>query len=296
MKKMTDYEQAQVASIRAWMDEIPAPARETFGQAASGLADKVQKALPTSVFKMALDGAQAAAIRLSDHRSILRNTGAESLAALRAGGLERCDRGATAISRRAIGLAAGSGALFGIAGAAGLVADVPTLLIQTLRAIHRVGLCYGEEATTSVQRRLPIAIFALASANTLEEKQAALSAIRDSAQAGSEGWRQGVEQATHRALAKDAALFSINNVGKIVAKHLGWRKLAGVLPMAGAAFSGGVNAWYVHDVTRTARHVFQMRWLQLRYGDSDRVEALRWEAPAKLPRGRRPRGHRNPGI
>jgi hypothetical protein len=38
------------------------------------------------------------------------------------------------------------------------------------------------------------------------------------------------------------------------------------LPVFGALVGASVNAWYLRDVTRCARYVFQERWLREKYG------------------------------
>src|SRR5439155_20485001 len=117
---------------------------------------------------------------------------------------------ARTVGRRAAVTAGGTGALFGIAGALGLVADVPTLLTIALRTIHRTGLCYGEKPAADDERRLSIGIFALASANSVEEKRAGLAALHG---AGGDlidaAWREGVERVAERQLAKEAATLSL---------------------------------------------------------------------------------------
>jgi hypothetical protein len=280
LSRLTAYETEQLAAIDEWLDEMPGPAAQPLGRINSAAASTVQKALPTAALKLALDAVHASAVRLSDRRSVLRRAGVERLDELLTLPLENCDRVANAISRRAIVLAGISGSAFGIAGSFGLIADVPTLLIQTLRTIHRIGLSYGEDCSATLQRRLPIAIFALASANDFEQKQAALHAIEYESQRHKAQWRGGVERAAQRELAKDAAMLSLNNLAKQLAKHLGWRKVGGAVPVTGALISGSVNAWYLHDVSRSAQRVFQLRWLRQKYGADAKFSLLRQASTA----------------
>ena len=271
---LTIYEREQLAAIREWLDEVPGPATRTLGKARGAAAKTVQRVVPTAALKLALDMAHGTAVRLSDRRSILRRAGVDTLEELRALPLEQCDRAAAAVSRRAITLAGISGGALGIAGGLGMIADVPALLIQTLRTIHRVGLSYGEDCSATLQRRLPIAIFALASANDADEKHAALQAIEHESQRHTAQWREGVERAAQRELAKDAATLSLNNVARQLAKRLGWRSAAGAVPVTGILIGGSINAWYLHDVARNAQRVFQMRWLRNKYGELPGSAAL----------------------
>ena len=109
------------------------------------------------------------------------------------------------------------------------------------------------------------------------EKQTALRAL-----AGSGGglmlqdaaWRDGIERAAERELAKEAAVMSLNNLARQLGLNLGWRKAGGALPVIGAAVGGSVNAWYLYDVTRTAQFCYQERWLQRRYPELASIRAL----------------------
>jgi hypothetical protein len=273
MSRLLRYEREQLRRIRQWRGAPPGPATRAFGQAAAPAAEAVEKMVPPVLLRLALQSVHAAGVRLSDRRSILRRAGLTELPALRHGPLQRCDELAAHVRARAVALAGGSGALFGVAGTLGLIADVPTLLTLTFRTIHRIGLCYGEDLAPPERRHTVVAMFALACANSMDEKRQALAAV--DADGGSDDvdevgggvrWREGIERAAERELAKEAAIFSLNNLGKQVAKHLGWRKAAESLPVMGAVVGGSVNAWYLNDVALAAQRSFQWRWLLARHG------------------------------
>lgn len=261
----TPYEREQLARIVAWRAESPDFFSQAFGRAMSPAANAVQRAIPVDWLRSALTGVQRTSARIADRRSILRAAQVDDLAALRAGRLEDCDRVAASVGRRGAALAGGSGALFGVIGAAGLVADVPGLLVQAFRVIHRTGLCYGEDCAEEELKRLPVAIFALASANTLDEKQAALAAIEQDAIASNAAIRDGLERAAERELAKEATVFSISNLSSAIARRLGLAKAGGALPLMGAFVGAAVNAWYLNEVAQAARVAFQLRWLRRRH-------------------------------
>lgn len=263
-QRLEDYERARLEEIRRWRERPPGFATRSFGRLAQPAVTTVEKLVPAAALELALEATLAAGARLVDRRSILRRAGVDDLAALRAGPLEACDRLAIQVGRRAALLCAGSGALFGFAGTLGLVADVPTLLALSFRTILRTGLCYGEDLGPD-HRRLAVAVFALASANSMEEKQAALAAI-DAEDAPSEtAWRSGIERVAERELAKDAAAVSLSRLGAQLARKLGWRKAGENLPGVGALVGGSVNAWYLHELARAARLSFQWRWLRAKY-------------------------------
>jgi len=270
MRPLNQYEHEQLALIRAWRGRQPGLATRTIGQATGPLTNAVEKMVPPLALRLALDAAHATAVRFTDRRSILKRAGVADIEALRQVELETCDQLARRISRRAAALGGGSGALFGIAGGLGLVADLPTLLTLTFRTIHRVGLCYGEDLAAPERRRLPVAVFALASANSMEEKEQALEAIDSVGESDdsvdSAAGVDGISRAAQRELAKDSVAFSLNNLGKSLARNLGWRKAGESLPLVGALVGGSVNAWYLHDLARSAQYTFQLRWLRQKYG------------------------------
>lgn len=278
MTALSPYEQKALKQLRAWQAEPPSWGTRLMAKPGGTIARAVQIVVPTSALRAALATVDRLGRRLSDERSILQRAGVASLDELRALPLEACDRLARSVSRRAQTLGGAAGALFGIAGAAGLIADVPALLTLALRTIHRTGLCYGEKPAVDEERRLGLAIFALVSANSAEEKQAALSALRGELHPGGRqateahpalldaAWRDGVERVAEREIAKEATVYSLQNLARSIGLNLGSRKAAGSVPVIGAAVGGAVNAWYVADVAAVSRYVFQERWLRARHG------------------------------
>lgn len=273
---LNDYETAALVAIRDWQAQPPGPATRWFGRAAGPASRAVQRAVPESVLRGALQSAQRMAARGDGEAALLARAGVADLDSLRQKPLAVCDRLAGRIQRRGLLLGGVGGAAFGVAGKAGLVLDVPSILVLALRSIHRVGLCYGERCLQRSDDRLVLSIFAVASANSVEEKAQALLALRAAGMLDGTlhaAWRDGVERAAERELAKEAATYSLNNLARTVGLHLGWRKAASVVPVMGALVGGSVNAWYIHDVARVARYCFQERWLAARDPDLLRREA-----------------------
>jgi hypothetical protein len=264
---MNPYEQKTLREIRAWQAEPPGWGTRLLAKPGAKMAEVMQVIVPPAALRKALLGADRLGRKLSDERSILKRAGVARVADLRERPLETCDRLARTVGRRALAFGGGSGAVFGLFGGYGLVADVPALLTLALRTIHRIGFCYGERADADDERRLSVGIFALVSANSMAEKEAALAAL--SAGGGpllDAAWRDGVERVGERELAKEATVYSLQNLARSIGLNLGKRKAAGTVPVVGAAVGAAVNAWYVADVARTSRYVFQERWLQARYG------------------------------
>jgi hypothetical protein len=259
---LDDYEQRVLDELLRWEQAPPPFLARGFARLSNPATRALQLLVPVGAIRMSLETANAVAARLADERSVLELAGATELGDLRAAGLARCDALAAEVRFKAMGLAAGGGALTGVAGAPGLMLDVPALLTLALRTIHRTGLCYGYRLDEPGQRPYAIGVFSLASANSMDEKKEALLALRHAGRAPDvAAWRDGLERAAQRELSKSAAVFSLQNLAHRLGLNLGRRKAAATIPILGAAVSAVVNAWYLNELATTARFAFQSRRL-----------------------------------
>lgn len=262
---LDDYERTRLEEIRAWREAPPDWGTRVMARPGQAAAMAAQRLVPVSALRAALIGIERAAGRVAGRRDVLREAGVATLEEVAQLSLPQCDALARRVARRGLLLGGAGGAVFGVAGAAGLIADVPALLALALRTIHRTAYCYGEDWLAEGQRALPIGVFALASANSLEEKQAAWEALQDGSELLDSAWRDGVERVAERELAKEATQFSLQTLASRVGAHVGSRKTAGSLPLLGAAIGGAINAGYIHDIGKVARYVMQDRWLRRRH-------------------------------
>lgn len=258
---LSDYERQVLAELRQWQAEPPGWGTRLLARPSGAAAKAVQTLVPVDALRAALEAANTVALRLEDRKAILRKAGAADEAELAARPLEAADTLAKAVTRRAMWMAGAGGAAFGAAGAAGMVLDIPALLTLALRSIHRTGICYGVSLSPPDRARLAVGIFALASANSAEEKQSALRAIANDVDVVDDAWRDGIERVAEREMAKEATAFSLQMLASRVGLHLGARKGAGVVPILGALVGSSMNAWYIHDVSQTARRVYQWKRL-----------------------------------
>jgi hypothetical protein len=292
---MNRYELDRLAELRRWQLQPPPPAARWFGKAAGPASQAVQTMIPTEVLRSAMNVVHGTAGRFTGHASVLKLAKVGRIEDLLDAELSLCDRLAGRVRRRAMATAGGTGALLGVAGAAGMVADVPALLVLAFNTIQRTALCYGQVLLGDSGRRLSLAIFALASANSVAEKEAALASARLNDDPTDAAWRDGIERAAERELAKEAATASLSNLALQASRHLGWRKAAGAMPFVGAVIGGSVNAWYLYDLGNVARYCFQERWLTARYGelpDSLQIERLPESIPHRPRRALKNHGSR----
>lgn len=256
---LSQYEQQQLERLRHWQSQPPGWLTRRFAEASGPIAHLAQRLIPVSALKFALNGANTLAVRLASAEAVLRDAGVATLAELQTVDLDRCDALADRIRRQSVRLSAAGGAIAGVAGAPGLVLDVPALLTLSLHTIHRTGLCYGYDSLGETERPFAIGVFALASANSMEEKLAAIAALRHAGAPDEAAFRDGLERAAQRELSKSAAVFSLHNLARQLGVNLARRKTAAAVPLLGAVVGAAVNAWYLHDLAQTARYAFHAR-------------------------------------
>jgi hypothetical protein len=241
--------------IDAWREQPP-PLVARLSERASGRAGRLaRKLIPSRLLARVFGVLDGAAERFADRDGVLAKAGVATLGELANGPLQRCDRLADSVIQRATLLAGGGGAVFGFAGAVGLVVELPALLLQSLRMVRRVGACFGEDCNAE----LALAVLAAASAGSVAEKQLALAEIDAIGQVGGLGdaGRASLERATERQLAKRAATAGLESL----ARRTGARIAAGGLPGVGAIVGAGLSAYYLTEVAEAARFTFARRWL-----------------------------------
>lgn len=253
-----------LAALRNWRDRAPSPDVRGLPTVSVPALARLRRLLPEGGAQRLLAVAYTTALRASSPRRLLAAAGLKQLEDLRRQPLAAAQARARRLARRDLALAAGSGTAFGLAGAAGLAADVPALVLLALRSLIRVGYSYGEAPSPA----LAAGIFALASADTVEEKRlawrAAVLAPSGAAVAmalDDAALRDGLERAAEREFAKQALASSLQKLGLAMVQRLGWRKAAGALPLIGAALGGAVNARFIHQVVEAAIQVHNARRL-----------------------------------
>ncbi len=255
-----------LAAVIAWRDRVAQPDLRGLPRVSVPGVQRLRKAVPDGAAQGLLAAAYATSLRLSQRETLLRQAQVDSLDALRLRPLADCDAHARRIAQRSGWVAGGSGAALGIAGAAGLVADAPALLLIALRTLMRIGYCYGELPSPA----LVAALFALASADTVDEKnqawQAALTAPAGQhlllAEAPQDAAvRDGLERAVEREFAKQALTGAMQKLATTLVQRLGVRKAAGLLPVVGALVGGAVNIRFVYLLAEAARMAFTARRL-----------------------------------
>ncbi len=154
------------------------------------------------------------------------------------------------------------GAATGTVGLPGIAVDVPSIITLALRTIHKIGVCYGFEAKTVNDNHFVYGIMSASSANSVEEKMAALAALRSiQVTIARTTWKKMAEKAAQSQMSKEGAILAVKNLAKQLGVNITKRRALTAIPVIGAAVGGSVNGWYIKEVGWAARRAFQERWL-----------------------------------
>ena len=262
MKNMTCYEKAQLVAIERWKQEEPGVMSQAFGFVIEPLAWLVHKVVPIKAVRGALHFSNTMALWLTDSKDVMRDGSVSALRELRTKNLKLSDKLAKDVHKWAIGLAGVEGAGTGMFGLPGAAADIPALITLALRTVHKIGICYGFECITELDKRLVLGIMSASGANSIDEKVAALAALRSvELTLAKVSWQKLAIKTAENQLSKEAVLLTIKNLETQLGINLTKRKALVSIPFIGAAVGGSVNGWYIKEVGGAARRAFQERWL-----------------------------------
>jgi hypothetical protein len=258
---LNPYEQKQWEAIEQWKSSRPNVAGELGERALYPFARWIDRWIPKTAVRVALESAVTAGRWLADIEQIRRRAGLPSLALLQDAPLETCDLLAQSVRKEAMAWAAAEGGLTGAAGLPGIFVDMPAVAVMALRAIHRTAACYGIQLSGREGEAIAFEILRAGGANTLSQKREALGALHGWVRAGTPGLRELATALLAHRLVGDAARHLIGSMTREMGLNLAKRKLLQVVPIAGAAIGAGINAWYLRDICLAAQRTFQERHL-----------------------------------
>jgi len=258
----TDYEKRQMTEIEIWKEESPGIVSQAFGVVTYPVTWLMEKIIPASAIKGLLDAANRTAAQLADKDDICRLADVENIQGLRKKKLKLSDQLADNVHDWAVGVAALEGGATGFSGLPGLAVDIPAIITLALRTIHKIGLCYGYEFKTEVDKNFVLAILSASGANSLSEKLTALITLRNiEVIIAKQSWKVITEKAAAQQMSKESAIIATKNLLKQLGINLTKRKILQAIPAIGAAVGASVNGWYIKEVGWAARRSFQERWL-----------------------------------
>lgn len=185
-----------------------------------------------------------------------RGLAVERLSDLRDRPLETLDPLARSFFSQNTLLAAIEGGGASLGGPLFIAADIPLLFTINFRLLQQVGGAYGFPLRAPEFRPLVVAVFNAAASGSPEAKHEALRelSVAAAAFAHETGYRGRRLEGTFRDQNR--------HVPRELAKNLAARKLAQLVPVAGAAVGAGVNYWFTEQTATTAYMLFRALYLE----------------------------------
>ncbi len=248
--QLTAYETKQIEEIALWKSERPSHILATFRALSRPFTKLFTKVVPPSAVRKTLEAVEKRAEDHEDLQEFLREFGFATLEELRALSLEECDRLTEKVSARAEHLALLEGAVPalgglavpGVGGAAIALVDVPILFEASLKAIRRIGHCYGYRLKSESARQYVLGVLDLANAESPAERVAE---------------RERLRGLVDPQAPKPNGPIPLDKVAGSVVDDLPLE----AVPIVGEVSSIFLDYAFVHRVDITARRVFQERWL-----------------------------------
>jgi hypothetical protein len=269
-KTLTEYEERAVMGIALWKAETPSRVARAFDVFRKPFNDVTGRVVTGSTVQSWCTHVESLVNQQASRDEITRAAGVKAVEELAHRSLEECDHLAQDVSvqaqRRAIIEASAAGA----AGVVGAALYVPILLGAAIRAIRRIGHCYGYPLMTERDRQYVLGVLELATAEEPEVRQGIRARLyllmHDPKMAPLE--LHGVR----RAMAEDLAVEALPVLGEVAAVVLDYA--------------------FMRRVDISARRVFQERWLRRRgkvlvippaeAGPRSRSLSVAWEAAQEV--------------
>jgi EcsC protein family len=241
-QKLSAYEAEQMRDIALWKSQPPNPLSEMWRMIVIPVAALVERIVPDSVVRFAIERAYDASALLATVNDIRKQSGVRDLAELRDKPLEECDRLSKRTGLVAESVAALEGIATGLGGMWTTALDVPLVFVLALRTIIKVGHCYGYTLDQPKDRPFVLGILLVASSGSLETRRDRLSQLK----------------AEEDYLLADTQM---EVVKQEILSFLFQLEVFEEVPGIGAVTGGYFNLTFLQRIELTARRIFQERWL-----------------------------------
>ena len=154
-------------------------------------------------------------------------------------------------------LAAIEGGGTGLGGAVLIAADIPLLFTINFRLIQQIGASYGFPMRGPAFRPLVLSIFNVAVSGEKDAKNAALREISVAAAAFA-------NELAYKGRVSGTFADQSRHLPREIAKNLVGRKIAQMIPIAGAAVGAGINYWFTTETAEAAYMLFRSLHLEYR--------------------------------
>jgi hypothetical protein len=241
-KTLTEYEERVVMDIALWKAETPSRVARAFQFVRKPLNEVTGRVVTGAKVRSLCARVESLVDPKAGRNEIACAAGVGAVEELAHRTLEECDQLAQEVSVHAQRRAILESSAAGVAGLVGAALYIPVLLGAAIRAIRRIGHCYGYPLSTERDRHYVMGVLELATAEEPELRQDIRARLyflmHDPKTAPLE--LHGVR----RALAEDLAIEALPVLGEVAAVMLDYA--------------------FMRRVDIAARRVFQERWLRRR--------------------------------
>jgi hypothetical protein len=241
-RKLSAYENQQVQEIAIWKSEPPNPLSEMWKMLVVPVAKVVEKVVPDSMVRFAIERTYDASALLAIQKDIVSQSGIKELSELRGKPLEECDRLSKRVGVIAESLAALEGIATGLGGMWTTAIDVPLVFVLAIRTIIKIGHCYGYTLDQPKDRPFVLGILLVASSGSLETRRDRLSQLKDE--------EDYLLAETQMEVVKQELLSFLFQL-----------EIFEEVPGIGAVTGGYFNLTFLQRIELTARRIFQERVL-----------------------------------
>ncbi len=241
-KTLTEYEEGVVTEIAMWKAETPSGVGRVIGVLRKPLNAVIGRVVPGSVVGSVCSRIESVVDPKAGRDEIARAAGVRKVEELAQHSLEDCDRLAEDVSVHAQRGAILESAAAGAAGIVGAAVSVPVLVGAAIRAIRRIGHCYGYPLATERDRYHVLGVLELATADDAETRQKI---------------RARLDLLMH-----DPKTAPLELVG--LRRELAEDLMFEAVPFLGEVATLVLDYAFMRRVDIAARRVFQERWLRRR--------------------------------
>lgn len=259
---LTAYEAEQFRLIEAWKAAAPQGLGTVCERFTSSAARGLGKALPRILVRKAIESVYTVGEWIADADHIRRRGGVADIRELRHADLVLCDVLTDGVQRRALEMATAEGVVTGMGGMGTIAVDMPALIVLALRTTHHMGYCYGFRAQSEADKHFILSLLLAAGATSDVDKQAALASVYAITRGKPwETWQAFGDKMVEDTIRQEGTVRAMKILAVQLVSKLTAHNALNVMPVVGAVTAAALNRWYMHEVCRTARHVFQERWL-----------------------------------
>lgn len=152
-------------------------------------------------------------------------------------------------------LATVQGGVTGVTGAAGLIADIPTLYFLLFRTLHQIAICFGYPVKTPADRMYLFEVVHVGHHLELRERRCSLLEL-DAVEA------RNIEATASEDFQRTLLAKAVQQLARKLASSLIQRKAAQSVAILGSAVGAAINRQLMEDVGLTAYHAYRRRFLK----------------------------------